>query len=132
MNLLSHYKNLPAKYFYHCAFLTVSIFLNHVNEISKYILVKKMSKLCSLKTFIQRNTLKKLAIFNFIIESSTKDPKVSYIKQYKNVKVNNYSFNYHKIKSFSFHFFKNVKITNLKKCTQQSHCAKTVQKCYSK
>ena len=41
MNLLSHYKNLPAKYFYHCAFLTVSIFLNHVNEISKYILVKK-------------------------------------------------------------------------------------------
>lgn len=49
MNLLSNYENLPTQYCYPCTLLMISVFLNYTNEISKYIKVKEMNKLCSLK-----------------------------------------------------------------------------------
>lgn len=49
MNRLSHYQNVSNQYGYHHALLTISIFLNYINEISKYTQVKQMNKLRSLK-----------------------------------------------------------------------------------
>ena len=61
MNFLSHYENLPTQYCYPCTLLMISIFLNYTNEISKYIKVKQMNKLCSLKIpFLVEKRLGKL------------------------------------------------------------------------
>lgn len=60
-NLLLHYQNLPTQYGYHYAFLIISIFLNYINEISKY--VKQMNKSYSLKKPFLAEKLARLTIF---------------------------------------------------------------------